>query len=76
MPQRLQMWNKAVDVPNEYLETSVGSRTVMVRAPEGLEVQTPPCLVQKLQVQARAGISVGSGSHVSSKVILPQWQLP
>jgi len=33
-------------------------------------------LLQKEQVQARAGISAGSGSHCSSKLMFPQWQLP
>src|SRR5436189_5430156 len=46
-PQRAQMWNCAVDVPNEYLETRAGSRMVTARAPDGHEVHTPPCLTQK-----------------------------
>jgi hypothetical protein len=33
-------------------------------------------LVQKVQVQARAGISAGLGSQASVKEIFPQWQLP
>jgi hypothetical protein len=32
--------------------------------------------VQKEQVQARAKISAGSGSHRNSNEMLPQWQLP
>src|SRR5204862_5923759 len=65
-PQREQMWNCAVDVPNEYSETRVGSRIVTASAPDAHEVHTPPCLTQKLQLHARAGISVGCGSHLSS----------
>src|SRR4029453_17993598 len=42
----------------------------------GQEVHTPPCLVQKEHVQARAGISTGSGSHSNSNAMFPQWQLP
>ena len=38
----------------------------------GLEVQTPPCLTQNEQPQARAGISRGSPSQSSSKAMLPQ----
>ena len=44
--------------------------------PAGCEVHSPPWRVQKPQSQARAGISFGSGSHWSSKLTLPQWQLP
>src|ERR1051326_7266257 len=40
------------------------------------DVHTPPCLAQNEQVQARAGISPGSGSHTSWNAILPQWQAP
>jgi len=32
--------------------------------------------MQKEQVQARAGISVGAGSHSNLKEMFPQWQLP
>src|SRR5215469_12321399 len=44
--------------------------------PVGHEVQTPPCFAQNEQVQARAGISDGSGRQSSAKEILPQWQRP
>jgi hypothetical protein len=44
--------------------------------PLGHEVQTPPCFVQKLHVQARAGISTGSGRQSSVNEMLPQWQPP
>jgi hypothetical protein len=33
-------------------------------------------LVQKEQVQARAGISAGSGSQARKKEMFPQWHLP
>jgi hypothetical protein len=33
-------------------------------------------LTQKEQPQARAGISVGSGSQVSENEMFPQWHLP
>ena len=66
----------AVRVPNAYLDTSDGSLTTTFRAPFGLEVHTPPCLVQNEQVQARAGISAGSGSQVREKEMFPQWHLP
>jgi hypothetical protein len=33
-------------------------------------------LVQKEQVQARAGISAGSGTQFSLNEMFPQWQLP
>jgi len=76
IPQRAQVWNSAVRVPNAYLDTSEGSLTTTFSAPPGLEVHTPPCLVQNEQVQARAGISAGSGSQVSEKEMFPQWHLP
>src|SRR5436190_19648825 len=72
----MQMWKSAVCVPNAYFDTSDGSFTVKRSLPLGFDVHTPPCFVQKLQSHARAGISVGSGSHVSVKATLPQWQLP
>src|SRR5438552_1843887 len=46
------------------------------RAPRGLEVHTPPCLMQNEQLQARAGISAGSGSQVRENEMFPQWHLP
>jgi hypothetical protein len=49
---------------------------VTLSEPVGQDVQTPPCLVQKEQVHARAGISDGSGFQVSANEIFPQWQLP
>src|SRR5438132_11889038 len=76
MPHCEQIWNSAVRVPKAYLETSDGSLTVTFKAPRGLEVHTPPCLMQNEQPQARAGISVGSGSQVSENEMLPQWHLP
>src|SRR5882762_2207823 len=76
MPHRAQIWNSAVLVPNSYFDTSAGSFTMTFNAPRGLEVHTPPCLVQNEQVQARAGISTGSGSQVREKEMLPQWHLP
>jgi hypothetical protein len=45
---------------------------VIFSAPRGVEVQTPPCFVQKEQPQARAGISLGLGSQSSAKIMLPQ----
>jgi len=72
MPQRAHVWNSAVRVPNAYLETSEGSPMEILSEPFGFEVHTPPCLVQNEQVQARAGISAGSGSHAREKEILPQ----
>lgn len=36
----------------------------------------PPCFVQNEHVQARAGISSGSGSQASENAMLPQWHLP
>ena len=53
-----------------------GSLTTTSRAPIGVEVHTPPCLTQNEQVQARAGISAGSGSQMREKQIFPQWHLP
>lgn len=76
MPHRAQMWNSAVRVPNAYLDTSQGSSIATSRVLPGLEVHMPPCLVQKEQVQARAGISAGSGAQVSEKEMFPQWHLP
>ena len=76
MPQRAQVWNSAVRVPNAYLDTSEASLTATFSAPLGLEVHTPPCLVQNEQLQARAGISTGSGSQVREKEMFPQWHLP
>ena len=70
------MWNVAVIVPKAYFETLSGSATLTLSEPAGQEVQTPPCFVQKEQVQARAGISDGSGSHPSTNEMLPQWHLP
>ena len=70
------MWNSAVFVPKAYLDTSEGSRTVTLSEPVGQEVQTPPCLVQKEQVQARAGICDGSGAQVRVNEMFLQWQLP
>src|SRR2546426_1219546 len=72
MPQRAQVWNSAVRVPNEYLDTSARSLITTSRAPRGLEVHTPPCLMQNEQLQARAGISAGSGSQVRENEIFPQ----
>src|SRR5207302_7576630 len=76
MPQRAQVWNSAVRVPNAYLEMSEGSLTTTFSAPPGLDVHAPPCLVQNEQVQARTGISAGSGSQVREKEMFPQWHLP
>src|SRR6266540_1593285 len=67
MPHRAQMWNSAV---------CGGSLMTTSRAPLGLEVHTPPCLIQNEQVQARTGISAGSGSQVREKEMFPQWHLP
>jgi hypothetical protein len=66
------MWKSAVFVPNEYLVTREGSRTVTLSEPVGQAVHTPPCFVQKEQVQARAGIRDGSGSQFSENPMLPQ----
>src|SRR5258706_4965139 len=76
MPQREQTWKSAVRVPKVYVDTSAGSSIDTCKAPRGFEVQTPPCLVQNEQPQARAWISTGSGSQVSAKEMLPQWHLP
>src|SRR5260221_4866843 len=76
MPQREQTWKSAVRVPKAYVDTSAGSLIDTCKAPRGFEVQTPPCLVQNEQPQARAWISTGSGSQVSAKEMLPQWHLP
>jgi hypothetical protein len=75
-PQIAQMWKTAVFVPKAYFETLDASATLTFNDPAGHEVQTPPCFVQNEQVQARAGISDGSGSHLSTKEMLPQWHLP
>src|SRR2546425_13019086 len=58
------------------METSDGSVITTLKMPRGLEVHTPPCLMQNEQPQARAGISVGSGSQVREKEMFPQWHLP
>ena len=50
--------------------------SVRLLDPVGEEVQTPPCFAQNEQVQARAGISDGSGRQSSANEILPQWQRP
>jgi hypothetical protein len=50
--------------------------TLTLSEPPGHEVHTPPCFVQKPQLQARAGISDGSGFQSSVKEMLPQWQPP
>jgi hypothetical protein len=71
-PHAEQTWKSAVFVPNEYLVTSEGSRTETLSAPVGQAVHTPPCFVQKEQVQARAGIRDGSGSQFSENPMLPQ----
>src|SRR5262245_28173446 len=52
------------------------SLTLTVSDPVGQEVQTPACFAQNEQVQARAGISDGSGRQSSANEILPQWQRP
>jgi hypothetical protein len=49
---------------------------LILREPVGSDVHAPPCFVQNEQLQARAGISVGSGNQFSSNEMLPQWQLP
>jgi hypothetical protein len=63
-------------VPNAYFDTRVRSLTLTVSDPVGQDVQTPPCFAQNEQVQARAGISDGSGRQSSASEILPQWQRP
>ena len=75
-PQRAQTRNSAVPVPNVYLDTREASLIMTRSAASGWEVHTPPCLVQNEQVQARAGISAGSGSQVREKEMFPQWHLP
>ena len=64
--------SEPVFVPNTYFETSAGSFTTTSSVPSGFDVQTPPCFTQNVHVQARAGISTGSGSHASVKAMLPQ----
>src|SRR5687767_1117992 len=76
MPQRAQTRNSAVSVPNAYLETRERSLRATSSAPRGFDVHTPPCFWQKVQSHARAGICVGSGSHVSENEMFPQWHLP
>ena len=76
MPHVEQMWKSAVLVPKEYFDTCEGSLTFTLSKPVGQDVQTPPCFVQNEQVQARAGISDGSGSHLSANEMFPQWHLP
>lgn len=50
--------------------------TSTVRLPVGQDVHTAPCFWQKVQPQARAGISFGSGRQSSLNFMLPQWQVP
>jgi hypothetical protein len=52
------------------------SRTRMRSDPAGHDVHTPPCRVQNVHVQARAGIAAGAGVQSSANAMLPQWQLP
>jgi hypothetical protein len=66
------MWNCAVFVPKAYRDTSEESLTSTFSEPAGHDVQTPPCLVQNEQVQARAGISSGSGCQSSANEMFPQ----
>ena len=75
-PQVAHTWNSAVPVPKEYFETRDESAIAMRNAPFGFDVQRPPCLEQNEQSHARAGISTGSGSHVSVNATFPQWHLP
>jgi hypothetical protein len=70
------MWKMAVFVPKAYLETRAGSATFTLSDPVGHAVQTPSCLVQNEHVQARAGIADGSGTHVNTNEMLPQWHFP
>ena len=42
----------------------------------GCDVQTAPCLVQKEQPQARAGIVAASSGQSSANRNVPQWQAP
>ena len=62
------------------MDTALRSRTVIVSAPLGVEVHTPPCFWQKVQPQARAGISAcsfpGWESHASENEMFPQWHRP
>lgn len=71
-PQYRQIRNCAVRVPNAYRATSSPFFTFTMRAPFGLEVQTPPCFVQNEQSQARAAIAVGDDGQSSSKEMLAQ----
>jgi hypothetical protein len=70
------MWNTAVREPKVYFDTERVSSILTSSDAAGLDVQTPPCLMQNEQVQARAGISMGSGSHAKANAMLRQWQLP
>ena len=63
-------------MPKTYREMLAGSLIERVSLPVGQEVHTPPCLAQKEHMQARAGMSAGSGSHSNSNEMFPQWQLP
>src|SRR3954471_2550207 len=75
-PQREHTWKSAVAVPKRYFDTSALSLIATFSEPAGLEVHTPPCLMQNEQVHTRAGISVGSGSHASAKAMFWQWHEP
>src|SRR5579859_4843081 len=75
-PQRAQTWKRADPVPNWYFDTAEGSATSTRSSLAGFDVHTPPWLVQNVQPHARAGMRSGSGSQVSVKAMLPQWQLP
>ena len=75
-PQREHTWKVAVLVPKLYFDTSAAWVTWTVTADPAFDVHTPPCLRQKEQEHARAGISAGSPGHSSAKVMLPQWQPP
>src|SRR5262249_33182066 len=75
-PHAVHTCNSAVFVPNAFFDTRTRSLTLTVSDPVGQEVQTPPCFAQNEQVQARAGISDGSGCQSSANEILPQWQRP
>jgi hypothetical protein len=66
----------AVFVPNSYSETRALSATSTLSVATGSDVQTPPCLTQNEQVQARAAMCGASPSHSSVNAMLPQWQLP
>jgi len=76
MPHFAQTWKSAVFVPNAYFDTREGSFTRTRSKPVGQEVQTPPCFVQNEQVQARAGISEGSGFQSSVNEMFAQWHWP